>query len=296
MTKYNREFLVPYISDICALYIAQQKLHTKILDLQRQVQECLVSYTIARPELGNTENIGCGTVAAILFGAFWFLGPIVARLVEGPPPDGMSFLLFVIMVFGGVILFLTIKSIVERKQHNVAVSSANSRALRRYHEECAEMEKENAARRALVPELQQNIAYYNQEYQKIEALLEKMYDANVIPLRYRDMYAAVYLYDWFIYGSSDDMDMALNTYVLEEIKDRLDVVIRNQATMILNQRCMMANQYKSLEMQKQHGEQMRKKLNQIHANQEEQLKYTKMIESDTSALVYLAGAEYLRDL
>lgn len=296
MAKYNREFLVPYISDVCSLHIAKQKLNRKIAELHKQVQECQISYAPARPELGNTENIGCGTVASILFGAFWFLGPIVARLVEGPPPDGMSFFVFIMMVFGGVILFLTIKSIVERKQHNDIVNSANSRALRRYQEECAEMEKENAARRALVPELQQRIAYYNQEYQKIEALLEKMYDANVIPLRYRDMYAAVYLYDWFIYGSSDDMDMALNTYVLEEIKDRLDVVIRNQATMILNQRCMIANQYKSLEMQEQYGEQMRQKLNEIHATQEEQLKYTEMIESDTSALVYLAGAEYLRDL
>lgn len=65
-------------------------------------------------------------------------------------------------------------------------------------------------------------------------LIQELYSVNIIPSRYRGIYGVLYLYDWFGTSQADDMDKALNVYVLEQIRDRLDKIIANQAEMILN--------------------------------------------------------------
>lgn len=132
------------------------------------------------------------------------------------------------------------------------------------------------------------------ERNKIAKALNEVYAANIIPSHYRDMYAAVYLYDFFSTSRSDDLDMALNTYVLEQIKDKLDVIIEKQHTSILNQRLILANQQRSLEEQRAHNAYMRQKIYQIASSIEEQNQYLAMVESNPAATAYFAAANYLR--
>ena len=133
------------------------------------------------------------------------------------------------------------------------------------------------------------------EINRIDALLDRLYSANIIPTMYRDSYAAVYLYDWFSTGNSDNMDHALSMYVLEQIKSRLDRIIDNQSQMILNQSIMMANQVRSMEQRKQYENQMKMKLNRLQTTADEQLRYTRMIEANTAVLTFFANADYLKN-
>ncbi len=134
----------------------------------------------------------------------------------------------------------------------------------------------------------------SEERKRIAKTLDTVYAANIIPSHYRDMYAAVYLCDFFSTSRSDDLDMALNTYVLEQIKDKLDVIIEKQREAILNQRLILANQQKSLEEQRAHNDYMRQKVYQIASSIEEQNQYLAMIEGSSAATAYFAAANYLR--
>lgn len=145
-----------------------------------------------------------------------------------------------------------------------------------------------------VKQVEQRIQYLANECGKIDKLLTQNYSLNVIPGWYRDMYAAVYLYDWFSNSYSDDLDMALNTFVLEQIKEKLDIIIRNQSEELLNQRIIIANQNESMRQAGQHHAELMNKLNQMHAAGEERKTYLEMIERNTAIDAYFSMATYLR--
>ena len=90
--------------------------------------------------------------------------------------------------------------------------------------------------------------------------------------------------------------MALNMFVLEEIKEKLDRIIANQKEIILNQYLQLAEQRRSLELQEEHTSMMESKLNQINASNEERNTYLAMIESNTATTAYFATANYLTRL
>ena len=121
-----------------------------------------------------------------------------------------------------------------------------------------------------------------------------VYNANIIPAQYRNIYAAVYLYDWFSTSGADDMDHALSMFVLEEIQSKLDRIIANQEEMIINQEILIANQRKSIEEQRAHNSIVQSKIATLQATQDEQLRYIQMTEAETAACAYFAAADYIR--
>ena len=134
------------------------------------------------------------------------------------------------------------------------------------------------------------------ETKKIDAALQVAYNANVIPRRYRDIYVAVYLYDWFSTSMADDLDMALNMYVLEEIKDKLDNIINMLAKSLVNQRIIIEDQQKYMEKQERYHQEMLNKLDRMQLTAEEHSRYLGMIEANTAATAYFAAAEYIRKI
>ena len=126
--------------------------------------------------------------------------------------------------------------------------------------------------------------------------MRQVYSANVIPGQYRNLYAAVYLYQYFGQSQADDLDLVLNTFVLEQIKAKLDVVIQQQSEAILNQRIMLANQEKTMEAQQKHAAMLESKLSRMEASDEERNQYLSMIESNTATTAYFATAQYINSI
>ncbi|MBO5954084.1 MAG: hypothetical protein J6Q53_08240 [Oscillospiraceae bacterium] len=162
-----------------------------------------------------------------------------------------------------------------------------------YYEQMRELKKEDQKYAAMAFA---ECSLCHEERKKIDALLEKAYSANVIPNKYRDMYATVYLYDWFSTSMATDMDMALNMFVLEEIKDRLDTIIKMLNKSLLNQRIIIENQEKSIKQQEQWHKQMCDKLDKMQVTAEENTRYLAMIEANTATVSYFAYADYIRKL
>ena len=336
MAKYNRDFLVPYLSNICALHLKQAalkdrrwelkdsksdyNLNNNILELSRQYKERPAPVEPKKPwkrdkrsvryELGIDIWKTWQTVLLIIGLYFLAIGVMVSKITLSMLQSGDVFDMrrpvvgtIMLLITASIFLLIPIVKAIKNKKRIMNAWDESMEQyedeMRRYEDEMRryvnEVQKYNDIKRERAriidnarKEIDGKIQKVDNECREIEVLINKMYQTNIIPTRYRDFYAAIYLYDWFVFGSSDDMDMALNTYVLENIKDKLDIVIRNQSQSIINQQQIIANQYRSMEQQRAYQNAMRVKMDQLQLTQEEELKYTKMIESNTAAMAYFS--------
>lgn len=315
MARYNREFLVQYLRDIYALYIAEEKILQKCNSIDREwrikknnpprpqypakpVREPYPVATEGSVWLNFFHMMWVGlTVFAMVLGAFVYIMTVV---VDGEETKLLT--IFVVIILGMIIIDqpARIKIRREDKKDQKEIKRINDKYaadMEEYAMCCKEIdtkikidENEHANELAL---LSRSSTYCWQEWKRVCALREKVYSANIVPRQYRDKYAAVYLYDYFESSGENDLGMALNTYVLEQIKERLDRIMDQLSEVILNQYTMMQNQERAMEQADRHHDEMMQRLNRIEADGEERNKYLKMIESNTETLKYFATADYL---
>lgn len=283
MAKYNREFLVPYLESICALHIAYIKVQQRgdeIIGKDEHLLNRLNSLNAPKaPDYKDTVPSIVGAVFGIILIVVSFLNIFILSFFAG---------------LGGWFMLITsvyafIKNTIENNDNEASYNIA-------YQRYSQEWDKRNDEFTAHNNSISAECAQLDNESEHIAATLEKVYDANIIPRQYRDVYAAVYLYDWFSTSMADDLDMALNMYVLEEIKDRLDSIISMLSESLMNQKIMLANQTKSIEQQQQYRAEMLGKLNCLQVTAQEQSAYLEMIEANTTAMAYFSAAEYIRKL
>lgn len=282
MARYDREFLVPYLSNICALHYAENKLWKWYYSVRNKRCDLLNEISNGKPNRPDYEqSFGCGSLALAVIAAFCAITGLVAMANKGGLAFGVIF-----CALAGLCTYCIIRSVKRINKSNDRMEEKYKAALNTY-----EIRSKNNSER--IDKMDKQMEAYKQEIDRISALQERLYSVNIIPSRYRDAYAAVYLYDWFSTSRADDLDHALSMYVLEEIKSRLDTIIENQAQGLLNQQVMMANQMKSMEQRRQYEATMKAKLDRLQATSDERLCYAKMIESNTAALSFLATASYL---
>lgn len=292
MARYNRDFLVPYLFDVCSIELLLKKVRTQKDHAQEQAWRCenQLSYdTMPQPPIEpyamqrreGEHLLGCGTICIIAVIIFLFLDV------------GVLAVLGILAAIGCFVLGAS-----QNEQDEFAIKkyeknkSVYENALWQYR--MREPEREQTKKNLVV--WNQKVQYYGKYLSEVSKIRDRVYSVNIIARNYRNEYAAYYLYDWFSSSQSDDLDMALQMFVLEEIKARLDRVIANQTEILLNQRIQLALQRQSLEQQQRHSEMMRTKLNQINASNEERNTYLKMIESNTATTAYFAVADYIRKL
>lgn len=301
MARYNREFLVPYLQDICALHLVQRELNNRIDKTKGTIWNYNRGYTAGKPpECKYYKNdAGCIGLLFGLVGGFMFVVGIVSLIGifmgECPAPVFFGLGSFVAIALGAMILYYEFTDYADTERKNKVSQELYEIEKQEYEERVQCCQQKTAEGKARIPALQQKISFYEGELKRISGLLEQLYGANVIARQYRGLYPAVFLYDWFSTSGADDLDNALNMFVLEQIKAKLDQIIENQAEIILNQRMIMANQHQALAEQRSHNAYMREKACQISASMEEQERYLSMIEGNTAANAYFTAAAYLKD-
>lgn len=292
MARYDRDFLVPYLEDICSLQLSKQKIHQMIHTAKNEIEYINRSALekVGTPDLeeykSDSDLTGMGTGC---LGIACFVGAVVTFFMA--MISGELGMLIIPGIFAVAEVYLVLKFLGAKDVENAKIKERND-----------EIERDHAVAQmsALVivqpqvDEIKKRIMFLEKEIDRVEQLLEKAYSANVIPRWYRDLYPAVYLYDWFANGRADDLDVALNTLVLEQIKDRLDTIIRNQGEQIINQRIIIANQQKAMEQADRHHKALMAKLDRIEASNEDRNMYLSMIEANTAANAFFSAANYLK--
>lgn len=295
MAKYNREFLVPYLQNICALHLVEKKIDRQIYIWEHDYKTIESRLVPKAPQREKELDSSAGCLQYItgfllvLAGLGWVL---IFVAPNGEANFLIPFWIFSTLLFGTSFCYCCYEN------HKCAKRNQEMEEMyqQKWNQYLADLEDSKILVEAEKTESLSAIDAWRKEQQDVQGLLQKAYGANIIPSRYRDIYAAVYLYDWFSTGGSNDLDHALSMFVLEEIKDRLDTIIEKQSEMLLNQSIMIANQYKSLEQQEAYEKMMRQKLCNIQTTQEEQLSYAKMIESNTASIAYFTAAEYIKNI
>ena len=298
MAKYDRTFLVPYLHDICALYLLEGKLTASIYQREKTIRKFQQGKVAQEPKKPVLEDDSIGCLGAIIIAFFVQLVVCAVSLpfVGIDLPPFFVFILFIGLGFFGWLSYAVVTESIEAKRINKSKSYEYEKALKEYKRYSEQLQREHKHELSLIPGLRAEIAILQTELDKVVALREKSYNANVIPRYYRNKYVAVYLYDWFSSSAADDIDHALSMFVLEEIKARLDKIIENQSEIILNQRIALANQQRESEDRRKFETQMMNKLQSMHATEEENLRYQRMIESNTAATAYFAAANYFDSL
>ena len=300
MAKYDRSFLVPYLQDICALHMAELEVGVKMFEVQRKILQIQHGREIDPPlEPDFAEEWNWLSALIVGIGLFFAGGSVLAlisTIFEGTSDEiRLSIGLVIFCVPFGVFLWRKFGTpVMEAKKYNEALIVQYNEDMRQYRIALSNVEKANEERRREIPRYEKRLNYYSQERRRIAKLLEECYSAGVIPTQYRDVYAAVYLYDYFSNSRADDLDQVLNTYVLEQIKAKLDVIINNQRLSILHQRMIISNQRQAIEEQRAHYSFMRNKAKQIAASMEEQNQYLAMVEANTAATAFFSAASYLK--
>lgn len=288
MARYDRTFLVPYLNDICTLHLSKRKILTLIDQAQKEIDhicEDAIS-KVEPPQLEKKKNgsfIGHTLTAMILL-------LIALPLLVMSVVNAIYFVLCILFTAAGVMLMMHTFSADKRADEEIEARNAENEREHYLAQMAAVKEAE-----PLLSVFQDKIDFYNNEIDRIEDLLTKLYGANVIPGWYRDLYPAVYLDDWFTNSRADDLDVALGMLVLEQIKDKLDVIIRNQAEQLINQRIMIANQERMMEQMERHHKALMSKLDDILENNEERNTYLQMINGHIATSAFFAEASYLRD-
>lgn len=309
MAKYKREFLVPYLQDICALYIAEKKIDDKISRTQREIRT--VNSNVKYPDKPTKEhypatsgrNLAVNIIYMLTLGlsiTFIFVALSVALVLW--LSDELQFLtdpILLVPMSIGVLLFLISRPFrILKRKNDIRDDEAYKKTTEQYKQECKKYELQcievEACRAANIDNLNRRINKLDKERNKIQKLRTNAYNVNIIPGQYRNIYAAIYLYDYFSGSQEDDLALALNTFVLEQIKDRLDRIIENQSEMILNQYAIISNQQRAMEQQERHHAELCRKLDHIKTSNEERNTYLSMIESNTATAAYFAAADYIR--
>lgn len=269
MAKYDREFLVQYLQDIYALYLAENRIQRKQHQSEYPIERSHSDRTeqLQKPRKPTHEEPGCATWFAAIFAGFacFLLFLEIAFLKT----HIASFML--VLLFGGIVS-TTVFAIIgfqANRERNKANEDNYQLKLHDYE-------------------------YALAEHQKIQALLKQAYNVNVIPGPYRDMYAIAYLYDYFSCSQETDLSMALNTYVLEQIKDRLDNLIRNQEETILTLYGIMDNQAEMMRKMEKIHQDLSRRLRGIHATADEQNTYLSMIEANSAVTSYFSATQYFK--
>lgn len=299
MAKFNREFLVPYLEDVCALYMADMEICAKMFGAQKEIIVLQRGEELEPPAAPEHEEY---------FGFLAFLGYvgiflmcdailiIISTIFDGwgkvPPTFGV--IMIIVDFLMGLFLLFIGKSEWKVKKYNRELDRQYKEAVRQHQQETEKLLIRNEEARKKIPDLEKQMENLSCERKRIAKTLNEVYAANIVPSHYRNMYAAVYLYDYFSTSRSNDLDMALSMFVLEQIKDKLDLIIESQHESILNQRLILATQQKSLAEQREYNTYMRRKINQIASSVEEQNQYLAMLESNSAATAYFAAANYLR--
>lgn len=86
-----------------------------------------------------------------------------------------------------------------------------------------------------INEAEQRLAVVTADRNAAAELLEQAYSENIIPMQMRNIWGAYYLFD-YLSTSQQSLSEALFQFNLEQIKQRLDKIISQQGTQILEQR------------------------------------------------------------
>ncbi len=222
-TIFNHDVLVNYLNNVRTLEFAKNKLTNEKNNLEYRINDLGHKREIPK-RLTDFETPLC----CIGIMAFIFIVALVIKILINSGDWLFSWLNFIqpVLTFAlwgtAIITIFCLIWIIydETKDQKRYVNETNFEEERIKSEL---YEKEN---------LSEILSEITRDLTQTETLLDKAYDINLIPQKYRNIYAAYFLYD-YISTSNVNLNEALFHCDLDEISKKLDTIIEQQREIIM---------------------------------------------------------------
>lgn len=301
--NYDRKILIPYLKSVMEVELAIAAINAKRNRYQGEInydEDYLNRHgnkvLPPKPQRDNPLLLwGISILAGIGVGIAVYLGclvcglfpvAIIELLTDFTWETFKSWARFIAVVIGIAWTWYLIHE--EKTTYDLSV--------RRYYED-----KENATKiinrckqyRSQLSRYHTVTQQCEEELKRLQRLRRKVYRVNIIPDNYRDLYSIAYLHRYFSTSRATDLDMIIQTLLMDEIKRQL-VMIRNDLHEIINNQNAIIGRLDGLRMEvnETNTRQMRM-IADTERNQELKNDYLRMIEANTSANAYFQAATAL---
>ncbi|MDO4731245.1 MAG: zinc ribbon domain-containing protein [Clostridia bacterium] len=224
-TIFNRNVLNNYLNNLQTLEFAKHKLSEEERNMQYRINSLGHPNRIS-PR--NTISAYGGHIGGIIFMAVVFL--LCIWIQSGLNGDGF-FSIFDDLL-GPIVGFIKVAAVI------IAIIIVGvmihdhiedgSRFERQTQEEATRLRAERAEKERL----SEILPLVKRDLKRTSELLEQAYSINIIPAKYRNIYAAYFLYE-YISTSTVSLSEALYHCDLDEISRKLDVIIEQQREIIM---------------------------------------------------------------
>lgn len=298
MAKYNREFLVPYLQDVCSMEMLCNKLEKSIEKVQNvcNTAKYHVNYRLPEPVLENYEGRIANDKGDFMAMALFGLVFVAIGLVISP-------FLSLFLIYDDILWFLFWAYIIwcgwwglvfmgGNNEYRAKAEIHNQELLDEYQRKNRTVENNKIKYRRILKEKSEELEALYRQKKKALDVLEELYEVDIIPAQYRNAYVAYYLYDYFNTSRETDLDKIIQTLLLNEIVQRLDCVIKQNEEMLINQRYEIAMQETQNKITMENHKAQMKQLAKMEHNQEMQQDYLAMIESSARVTELFTTLDY----
>lgn len=169
-------------------------------------------------------------------------------LLSRESDSGGEFLLLLFLCISGIVLFsggwVYIKDFVEVSKKSDLITKENERERKRVKKANKNNQKKYDNDYPMwIESNKESLAYLNAPLQKTKSTLEKLYSADVIYPKYRNLPALTSIYEYLITGRCDELTGSHGAYNMYEDEVRKDTVISQLNTVIANLEKIRQNQY-----------------------------------------------------
>lgn len=223
-SMFNRDVLINYLYNLQTLEFARHKMQDDADDAEYRIDNLGISRHIHKGEgakdwLSWTLILGIAFAASVIVSG-WLNGDGILSIFDFLLPI-VNFIKYASLILGIISIFLAISDAIKDDQT--------------YHEELEYEEVRLNNERCEKQELSTMLNSCYSDLKETERLLEEAYSLNIIPSKYRNLYAIYFIYDYLSTSISATLKDALQHCALDEISQKLDAIIENQREMIMLQ-------------------------------------------------------------
>lgn len=224
-TIFNRDVLTNYLNNLQTLEFAKHKLTQEKQDMEYRINSLGHPRHVRERNTLSDYGTHFGTIgfmAAVFLIALWINSGLKGDGFLSVFDDLLSPIITLVMI--AAVIIAAIFVIIAIHDH----IEDGARFENETRNEAARLKSERAEKERLTTIL----PLVKQDLKKTSDLLDVAYAINIIPAKYRNIYAAYFLYE-YISTSAVSLSEALYHCDLDEISQKLDVIIEQQQEIIM---------------------------------------------------------------
>ena len=299
----DRRALLLYLQNIRDLEVAKEKLGNfwsqKKNRFMRQINDCQTEPR-PKPIPEFTGGIGClGVILATLaiMGIFvtvsWFFLTFSGDLRgEG---TGAVLLLGIVgtLVFGIPALHMKKDNTEMKQKYDQEIAD-----IQKYNERQPEVAKQGRERKTKLENAWNHLDNeIKKEYYAVDNVLQSFYSMNIIPVQFRNLPAAIYIFDYMSTSQQSLTDALFSNQIkqgIEEIKESLGQILSQLDDLVYETRCLRSENRSGIQHTISQNDQMLRQLQSVSSSSAEAAEYARLASNYSKANAFFSYANYLK--